>query len=250
MSQSNGGYPPFSLNIHAPSQQSIFDPYVQQTINNIQQQWRPSRPRSVQPDMSSPSISVRSTRTAPVQIPVDRLAFYSSNGAQMRDRNNASVHGVDTLALPANGSRNAWDTLDRHDYQKDSWNPLNLRSSNASDDRTSLSESTGGFKDYRTRPGSMGSAALPSDSGFYSMSVISHDPSRLEHTGISPNPTQKISNLHVQSTASEASRSRRMHPDQRSQISRRSSRSGIDTEPLKCLECNKVSKCKSDFKYV
>jgi hypothetical protein len=250
MSQPNGGYPPFNINIHAPTQQHAYNPYVQQTNNNFQQRCRPSRPRSVQLNMSSPSTSVRSARTAPVQRPNDRSGFYPGNRVPTGNRNSTRLPAVDTIALPTHSSRSTWDTLDRNDYQKDSWNPFNLRSSNTSEDRASLNQSNGGLKDYPTGPGSLSSVALPSDSGFYSMSVMSHDASPMDHTGVPHNITQQIGNMNVQFATSEASRLRRPHSDQRSQSSQISSRSGIDTELLKCRECNKVSKCKSDYKYV
>jgi hypothetical protein len=234
--------------VQGSPQQNAYNLYVQQANNNVQQQW-PSRPQSVQPNMPSPSSSVRSTRTAPVQRPPYRSGCYPGNEVPIGDRNNTSLLGIDELALPGQVSQSTWNSLDPS-YHQEAWGPLNLRNSNTSEVRNSLNPKNGSHRTYRIGPGSIGSVAPVSDSGFFSNSAVSYDAGRMDHSGVSHNLTQQIGHMNIQPTTSEAPRLRRMHSDQRSQVSRISGRSGIDDESLKCLECPKISKCRSDHKYV
>jgi hypothetical protein len=249
MSQSNRRIPPrFKVIVQEPLQPFAFDPHLQQVNNNVAQQWMQSRPRSVQHNMPSPSNSVRSAVTAPVQRPFDRSNFHPGNIATVDNRNDSSLLGIDMLAPTGHVTRNAYHPLDRH-YHEESWNPYHLRNSSTGNDQTSFNQSNASFKSIRTGPGSTGSIAPISDSGFYSQSVVSHETGRVDQPAVPCNLTQQINNMKVRSTTSEAPRVIRVHSDQRSQISQASSQSGIEDNHLKCRECNKVLKCRSDYKY-
>jgi hypothetical protein len=156
---------------------------------------------------------------------------------------------MDMLAPTGHVARNGYNPLDRH-YHEESWNPYHLRNSSTSNDQTSFNQNNASFRSVRTGPGSTGSIAPISDSGFYSQSVVSHDTGRVDQSGVPCNLTQQISNMKVRSITSEAPRVIRVHSDQQSQISQISSQSGIEDNQLRCRECKKVSKCRSDYKYV
>ena len=153
------------------------------------------------------------------------------------------------LAPSGHVVRNSYSPIARN-YNDESWNPFNLRTSDTSDDQTSFNQGGGSLTSFRQGPGSVGSAAHVSDSGFYSQSVVSHDAGRMDQTGMNCSLTQQVGNLNVRATTSEAAPMRRTHSDQRSQISHTSSRSGNPDQPLKCLICGDVSKCNSDHKCV
>jgi hypothetical protein len=250
MSQPNNNFPhPFELVVqeHIPSY--AFNHSAQQTSNNTPP-WIQSRPRSVQNNMSSPSPSVRSTVTAPLQKSFDQTSFHHTNIAIVDNRNDPSLLSMDMLAPSGHVARSMYNPLDRH-YHDESWNPYHLRNSGTNDDRTRLHQSNGGFKSHRAGgPGSMSSVAPISDSGFYSQSVVSHDTGHRDQSGMHCGLTQQVGNLNVRSTISEAPGMVRMHSDQRSHFSQASSQSGSPHNALQCRDCDKILKCNSDYKCV
>jgi hypothetical protein len=251
MSHSGNDYlPNFNLVVQEPPQQFRYDATAQQTSNNIQQQWMQPRPRSVQLNVPSPAASVRSTATAPTyQSSLNRSDFQQSNVSPVNHRPDTDLLGMDLLAPSGHVGRGSYSPITR-DYNEESWNPFNLRTSGGSDDTSPFNQSNLSLRSYRHGPGSIGSAAPRSDSGFYSQSVVSHDASRMEQSGMQWNLSQHVENPNVRSTTSEAPQMVRVTSDHRSQVSHTSSHSGYQNESLKCLTCGEISKCKSDQKCV
>jgi hypothetical protein len=246
MSQTNGRIPPFNFNV----QQYMFDSGAPRPNNNGPQQWllagQRSRPRSVQHNLPSPSTSVRSTVTAPARS-YDRSSFVQPNLASVNERIDPNLLGLEySLPSPGQAARNNYNPIDRN-YHEGPWDPYHLRNS---DDESSVNQPSTNFKNYRHGPGSIGSAAPISDSGFWTQSVVSHEPGRLEQSYMSSSLSQQVDKLKVRSLTSEAPRMTRVPSDQRSQLSLVSSRSGYRDKPLKCQICGDESKCKSDYKYV
>jgi hypothetical protein len=246
MSQSNRNFPPdFNLVIQAP-QQYAYNPLAQRS-NNIQQQWMQSRSRSVQHNVPSPVASVRSTATVPVQRrSFDRAGYFPSNPASVNDGPDSDLLGMDLLAPSGHVIRGSYSPITSN-YNDVPWNAFNLRTSDTSDDQTSFIQGRGNLTSFRQGPGSVGSAAHASDSGFYSQS----GGSRMDQASMNcPSLSQQVDNLNVRAATSETATMRRTHSDQRSQISHTSSRSGKPDESLRCPTCGDVSKCNSDYKCV
>ena len=209
----------------------------------------PSGPRSVQHNMPSPSTSVRSAVTAPAQTFFDRSGFQQSNIASVESRIDPSLPGLDMHLAPSGHVARTNYNIERS-YHEDSWNPLHLRNSSVGDGRMPHHQANASFKPFRTGPGSVGSAAPVSDSGFYSQSAVSNDASRLHQSRVPSCLTQQAPSMNVRSTPSEALDKVRVPSDQRSQISHISSRNGKQGNELECRECHEISKCKSDYKCV
>lgn len=250
MSQSNRTFPPdFSLIVQGP-QQYAYNDLAQQRSNNIQQSWMQPRSRSVQLNVPSPVASVRSTATVPVQQrSFDRSGFFQSNAASVHHGPESDLLGMGMLAPSGHVVRNSYSPIARN-YNDESWNPFNLRTSDTSDDQTSFIQGSGNLTSFRQGPGSVGSAAHISDSGFYSQSAVSHEAGRMDRTGVNHSLSQQVGNLKVRASTSETATMRRTHSDQRSQISHASSRSGKPDQSLTCTACGDVSKCNSDYKCV
>ncbi|KAH8732852.1 hypothetical protein GQ44DRAFT_696544 [Phaeosphaeriaceae sp. PMI808] len=250
MSQSNRSYPPFNLTVQEPAQQQFaFASQDLQLNNHTSQQWPSPGSRSVQNNMPSPSTSVRSVVTAPTPRAYHRGNFHQAtiSPVSVDSRVDPSLLALDMLAPPGMSPRNNYNPIDPS-YHNDSWNPYHLRNSNTNHDKTSLNHTNPNFKTFRTGPESVSSAAPISDSGFYSQSVMSHDAARPDQPGVPSSFSQRVVNLNIQSLPSEASGMIRVHSDQRSQISRASSRSGREDNQLKCQDCNEISKCNSDYR--
>jgi hypothetical protein len=189
---------------------------------NIPQQRMPPEPWHVQHNAASPSTSTSLVEPAPVE----RTLFsncHPGNAASINNENDSSVLGIDMLAPTGHVTRN--HPLDRH-YHEESWNPYHLRNSSTSNDQTSFDQSNASLNSIQTGLGSTGSIAPISDSGFYSQSVVSHDTGRVGQPAVPCDLTQQTNNMTVRSTNSV-----------------------IEDNDLKCRDCNKVSKCKSDYKY-
>jgi hypothetical protein len=241
-------HPSFNYTVHEPPQLR-YDGPAPQTSNNIQQQWR-QRPRSVQNNVPSPVTSVGSAVTAPsYQQPFDRSDFLPNNILPVNNRHDIDLLGMDFLAPSGHVVRGSYTPIARN-YNDESWNPLNLRTSGVGNDTSPLSQSSASLKSYRHGPESICSPAPRSDSGFYSQSVVSHDASRMEQPTMQWNLPQQINNLNVRSTTSEAPALARVPSDRRSQFSHASSHSGYQAESLTCPLCGEKSKCRSDHKCV
>jgi hypothetical protein len=247
---SNNFHPNFSLVVQEPTQQFRCDATAQQTNNNIPQQWRQSKPRSVQLNVPSPTASVRSTVTAPVyHRSFDHSELQQSNVAAVNNRPNNDLLGMELLTPSGHAGRSSYSLLTTN-YNEESWNPFNLRTSGLGDDTGPFSQSNVSLKSFRHGPESVASAAPISDSGFYSQSVISHDVSHMDQPRMQWNLAQQVDPVNVRSITSEAPRMVHVHSDYRSQISRTSSRSGYEGDSLTCSICGDISKCNSDFKFV
>ncbi|OAL07168.1 hypothetical protein IQ06DRAFT_8008 [Phaeosphaeriaceae sp. SRC1lsM3a] len=248
MSQANRGYPPnFNLIVQEPRDQFAYNGVIQQPANNIsQQQWMQHRSRSVQlNNIPSPVNSVVSAMTFPSQ---QRRSFdvssFHQNSAVSNDRGHDDLLGMDMLAPSAPVARNSYSPVGR-DYNEESWNPLNLRTS---DTGSNFHRNDGSMRSFRHGPGSVGNAAPRSDSGFYSQSVISHDASCMDRSPIQYSPTQRIGDIAAYPTPTSTQQMLRVPSDQQSHVSHTSSHSGNADNPLKCQECGVISKCKSDDK--
>ncbi|KAH7086951.1 hypothetical protein FB567DRAFT_526611 [Paraphoma chrysanthemicola] len=244
MAQGNRGGPRFEFNVqHFP-----FDAGLSRPSINGSQQWVPpvqrSGPRSVQHNLPSPSVSTRSAATAPARWP-DHSNLLQPNLATASGKSDPNFLGLEySLSSPSHAGNSNYDALGRSCHEAP-WDPYHLRTS---DDESSMNQHNASFKNYRNGPGSISSAVAPSDSGFWTQSVVSHDPSRLDQSYVSSNLTQHVDKLKVRSVASEVPRMARVSPDQRSQISQLSSRSGNQGQSLKCDACGEESRCKSDYK--
>jgi hypothetical protein len=251
MSHSSNSFPPnFSLVVQEPTQQFRCDATAQQTSNDIPQRWRQSRPRSVQLNVPSPTASVRSAVTAPVyQRSFDRSELQQSNVAPLNNRPNPDLLGMELLTPSGHAGRSGYSLLTTN-YNEESWNPFNLRTSGVGDNTSPLNQSNLSLKSFRHGPESLASVAPISDSGFYSQSVISHDASHMDQPRLQWNLAQQVDPRNVRSITSEAPRMVHTHSDHRSQFSRTSSHSGYEGDPLTCSTCGEVSKCNSDYKFV
>lgn len=250
MSQSNRTFPlDFNLVVQGP-QQYTNNTLAQQRSYNAQQQWMQPRSRSVQLNVPSPVASVRSTATVPVQQrSFDGSGYFQSHTASLHDGPNTDLLGMDMLAPSGHVTRNSFSPITGN-YNDVPWNAFNLRTSDTSDDQTSFIQGNGNLSSFRQGPGSVGSAAHVSDSGFFSQSAVSYDAGRIDQSGRVGSLSQQVSNLNVRATTSESATMRRTHSDQRSQISHTSSRSGRRDPSLRCAICGDISKCNSDFKCV
>ncbi|KAH7076763.1 hypothetical protein BKA63DRAFT_289270 [Paraphoma chrysanthemicola] len=244
MAQANRGIPRFNINV----QQYPFDAGLSQPSINDPQQWVPpvqrSGPRSVQHNLPSPSVSTRSAATAPARWH-NHSSLLQPNIASASGRSDPNLLGLEySLPSPSHAGSSNYDPLGRSCHEAP-WDPYHLRTS---DDESSVNQHNASFKNYRNGPGSIGSIVPPSDSGFWTQSVVSHEPSRLDQSYVSSNLTQHVDKLKVRSVASEVPPMARVSPDQRSQISQLSSRSGNPGQSLKCNMCDEESRCKSDYK--
>ncbi|KAF1911561.1 hypothetical protein BDU57DRAFT_506857 [Ampelomyces quisqualis] len=248
MSQSNRTFlPDFNLVVQGP-QQYAYNDLPQQKNNTVQQPWMQPRSRSVQLNFPSPVASVSSTVAVPIQRrSFDRSGFFQSNTASVQDGSDSDLLGMHMLAPSGHVTRHSYSTIARN-YNDESWNAFNLRTSGACDDQISFIQGGGNLTSFRQESGSVGSAAHVSDSGFYSQSVVSHDAGRLDQTAMNCSLSQQVENLNVRATTSETATMRRTHSDQRSQISHVSSRSEKQVQSLRCATCGDVPKCNSDYK--
>lgn len=250
MSQANRSYPPnFNLIVQEPGDQFAYNAIVQQPANNNPQQWMQQRSRSVQHNMPSPVNSVVSEMTFPSRRSFDVSSFQQHAAASSNDRSQHDLLGLDTnmLAPSVPGARNRYSPVTR-DFSEESWNPLNLRTSDGGSD---FHQNNGNMRPYRQGPGSVGNAAPRSDSGFYSQSVMSHDATYMDRSPVQCTPVQQIGDPAATYPTPNASQQMlRVPSDQQSHGSHTSSHSGNSDNPLKCRECGFVSKCRSDEKCV
>lgn len=240
----------FSFVVQEPSDQYSYGDPALRNANDVAQQWM-QRPQSTQPRMRSPATSVRSTARAPVQQrPFDNPYFPTQGNAT--SSNNGPDHAlldIDMLAPPGHANQ-SFSPIHRHMSNDESWNSLNLRNEGVYSNRSSFGHGDGSLRPYGQGPGSVGSAAPRSDSGYNSQSVLSHDAGRMESQRPLFGLIQQIDDLSTHSTPAEATPMTRVASDQRSQVSRLSNRSSHRGNHLKCDTCGWVSKCNSDLKYV
>jgi hypothetical protein len=217
--------------------------------SDASQSWMQPRPRSAQPNVRSPVPSIRSTGTAPgQQRSFDTSGFPQGNAVLLDNRPHHDLLGMDMLAPPGHDLQ-TFSPVPQN-FNEESWNIFNLRTKGAYNDRTSYNHN-GTLRPFVHGPGSVGSAAPRSDSGYNSQSVVSHDAGRMDHSGSHFNLTQQIGDSHIHARTSEAEVPMIRVPSvQRSQVSRISSRSGDRGNPLECQVCGNTSKCNSDLKYV
>lgn len=246
MAQTSRNFPLFNFSVEGPAEQLNFTPQASHPSRNGSQPWMPRAPRSVQYNIPSPSTSVRSTVTAPAESFYDRSKYHQSNAGPVESRIDPSLPGMEMHLVPP-GQTNY--NIARS-FHEDSWNPLHMRTSGNSHGGTPLHQSSTNYKSFGPGPGSVGSAAPVSDSGFYSQSAVSSDPSRLHQPRVPQGASRPIGSVDARSTRSDAPNMARVPSDQRSQISRVSSRSGKHVNELECQKCHETMKCKSDYKCV
>jgi hypothetical protein len=247
MSHSNGSIPHFHYNVQEVPNQYNFDSQLPQLSNNSAQPWFSSNSRSVQHNVRSPSTSVMSTATAPVQ---HRSRFCHNDVSQLDDPIDPNLPNMSGLLTPTSHAlRNNYSPIARS-FQDDSWNPLHLRNAGLVDACAPSHHANASFGAYRNGPGSVGSAAPVSDSGYQTQSVISNDQTRNDKPGLPLGVTFHGGNLPGQLTANDAPGTVQVLSDQRSQLSSQSGHSRIRSKQFKCPQCGDISKCKSDFKCV
>lgn len=208
--------------------------------------WMGSQTRSLQLRMPSPAASVRSAVTAPAQPFLDRPNAHHPNKTPMEHGTNSSLTGLDVHLAPSGHAARAHFNIERS-FQDDSWSALHLRNSNAGDGRISIHDASMGFKSFHAGPGSVGSAAPVSDSGFFSQSAFSTDAGRINRPRLPSSLARSRSSMNVMSTQGDGSGLIHMHSDQKSQISSRNEKRASE---LQCQDCQEILKCKSDFKCV
>jgi hypothetical protein len=243
--------PQSTLNDQGPPTQFNYDPRASLQSSNGSQQWGRVGPRSVQhSNISSPSPSVRSAMTAPVQSFYNHSSYAQPSIGSVDHNIDPSLSSLGTrLAPPGHGTQTNY-SLERslHD---EPWTALHLRNSTGGDGQMLLPLPNANYKDSRRGPGSVGSIAAPiSDSGYHSQSVVSNDASRLRQSRVSQNVVQRPSSLQIQSRTNNAPAMVRVQSDQGSQTSRISSRSGRQANELQCQECKEVMKTRSELKCV
>ncbi|KAH7379219.1 hypothetical protein DE146DRAFT_626272 [Phaeosphaeria sp. MPI-PUGE-AT-0046c] len=247
MSQVNRGYQPnFNLIVQEHGDQFAYDGLIQQPANNISQQWMQQRSRSVQLNMPSPVNSVVSPMAFPSQQrrSFDGSSFHQNPRVSSNDRSHPDLLGLDMLAPSVSVAQNTYSPVSR-DYNEESWNPLNLRTS---DTGSAFHHDSGSMRSFRHGPGSVGNAAPRSDSGFYSHSVMSHDATCVDRSPIKCSSAQQLGDIASYHTPTGTQQMLRVPSDQQSHVSHTSSHSGSTDNPLKCRVCGQVSKCKSDDK--
>jgi hypothetical protein len=174
--------------------------------------------------------------------------FPRGNAVALDNRSNHDLFGIDMLAPPGHAIR-SFSPIPQN-FNQESWNIFNLRAKGVDNDRTAFDHSNGHFRYLGHGPGSIGSAAPRSDSGYNSQSVISHDAGRMEQIGSHCGLSQQVISSNARSITTEAPPMIRIPSDQRSHASHISSRSETHGNPLECRVCGVVSKCNSDLKYV
>ena len=206
-------------------------------------------PRSVQYQMPSPSAaSVRTSITVPDPRPFDRSNFHQANPSPAMNNIDPSLtHDFAFLTPPGPFHRSGYDPIARQ-FQEQPWSARNLRSSNTSNSssRSPLRQPNGQHEAYqKTR-----SNIDPSDdSGYCSQpaaSLLGNEPDQT-NSDLASSFSQKVDTLNVEAVPTEAPRMARMLSDQRSQVSKQSSRSN---KQFPCVECREVMKCNSDLTYV
>lgn len=242
MSQLNGQHPAFEFVVDEPP--GLQHPLATQLLQQDLQQWTFPRPRSVQNNVPSPTASVRSTRTASSQKRFERANFpqidLSQSGGDLIDANTFELSPyVTSVHVPQDHYSN-----NAQGYHADAWNPYNMRSGDSSHNPSRLTPMNMRVKDCRSGPGSVGSYAPRSDSGYQTQSVLSNEPG-LPAQDLPHGVTSQISQLQVGLRGRDEPDVAHMLSDQRSQVS---SRNGNKIKSLLCEKCGEISKCKSDFK--
>jgi uncharacterized Zn-finger protein len=193
--------------------------------------------------MPSPSAaSVRTSITAPDPRSFGRSNFHRATlSPAMNSIDPSLTHDFTFLAPPG------YDPIARQ-FQEQPWSARNLRSSNTSNSssRSPLRQPNGQHEAYqKTR-----SNIDPSDdSGYCSQpaaSLLGNEPDQT-NSDLASSFSQKVDTLNVEPVPTEAPRMARMLSDQRSQVSKQSSRSN---KQFPCVECREVMKCNSDLTYV
>lgn len=253
MSRPSGNFPPqFNYSVQGPSQTFTTHPVpAPQKSNNVLQPWMQPRPRSAQ-NMQNTASSMRSKMSSSLhQRPFDNSNFHQDVIAPLNNEPNHDLLGMGLLAPPGHfpSARNTYSPVAQH-QSEEPWNTWNSRATGVCDDRIPFDQSNGSMKVFGRGPGSAGSAAPRSDSGYHSQSVVSHDDGRRDQVGMQRSFTHQSDIPNVCLTPSVAPPMLRIPSDLRSQVSRISSRSGNQNDPLKCRECGVISKCNSDHKYV
>lgn len=136
------------------------------------------------------------------------------------------------------------DPLDRFQRVEGPWHPMRSLVNT-----TRFSQ--GNLRPSRQGPCSdVGSNVPRSDSGYYTRSVLSIDPSQINQE-VPSELVMQSGNLNVASTPVESQPLVRRPSDQRS-VSQHSTRSANQRQPISCEEpgCPVISKCNSDHKYV
>jgi len=247
MSHIHRSHQDFNFVVQGPSDQYSYGAPALPNVNNVSQSWM-QRPQSAQPRVRSPATSVRSTARAPVQqTPFDNSYFPTQGNTT--SSNNGPDHDLLDIAMlaPPGHDNQSFSPVHRHLSNEESWNSLNLRNAGVYSNRSSFD---GNLRPYGQGPGSVGSAAPRSDSGYNSQSVGSHDAGRMEPQRTQFGLTQQIDDMSTHSTPADTIPMMRVPSDQRSHTSRISSRSSNRGNHLKCETCGWVSKCNSDLKYV
>lgn len=248
MSQPNGTNPPFHYNVQEVPNHFSYESHVPQLDRHSAQPWFTGS-RSVQHNVRSPSTSVMSTATAPVPR---RLRFYQDDMPQLNDPIDPNLQDLQLAGMLAPIShvpRNNYSSI-AHNFQDDPWNPLHMRNSSTVDACISPNHANATFRSYRNGPGSIGSAAPVSDSGYHTQSVVSNDQTRGDKPGFSLGVGIHTGNLPSQIAASEVPATIQVLSDQRSHLSSQSGRNRTRSKEIKCQECGDILKCMSDFKCV
>jgi hypothetical protein len=236
----NQGYPQFNFNVHGPAEHNYVTRPSHQSRNGPQQ-WAP--PRIVQHhNLPSPSASVRSAATTPVRNVRNHITYRLPSIEDNIDPSLSAMGGH--LAPPGHVSQANYN-IERSSHDEP-WTPLHLITSATGDGRNSPHQAHTSYKHFRQGPGSAGSVAAPvSDSGYNSQSVVSTDVSRLNQSYANQGAGQRGN---IDGSVAAPPGMIRVLPDQRSQHSRFSSRSGQQINELACPQCSAVMKCRSDYK--
>ena len=200
----------------------------------------------------SPSLSVRTTMTAPNLRASKRPDMNRPNSLQQDIRIDPNL-SFPMLTVPHVGRpRSAMDNTNPNDVMSrvyggmhdEPWSSVRMRTSNGATARPSFSQTYG---PYREQPGS---DVDKSDSGYYThppQSVISNEPAHVDQE-LPSEMTFQVGNISVNSAPTEPTEVFPMHSDQASQYSSRSTTQTKAT--YKCPKCKEVSKCPSDYKFV
>ncbi|KAF2662967.1 hypothetical protein K491DRAFT_709618 [Lophiostoma macrostomum CBS 122681] len=218
--------------------------------------WSSKRTRPVVNTAPSPSPSVQTARSAPVQRSSNMPGF--GHPALIR-RDAGTDQGLSYLAVPSMSRSRPQPQIDpiSRFYNEDSpWSAERMRTSNVPFSRLSLNQPSLDLSTWRESPGSeVDSMAQRSDSGYHTFpphSITGRGPDTVEQE-LPSDVTLKVGNMEVNSAGSDIGdvyRTTGSAHDQASQYSGRSTTrsAGGNGKEIRCLECNETSKCKSDYK--
>ncbi|KAF2750559.1 hypothetical protein M011DRAFT_464352 [Sporormia fimetaria CBS 119925] len=252
MTQHHTSYP--SFNFDEPVGAPYYASDISQSFSNTAfPPWDAHDSQTLEQSAPSPSLTVRTARSAPNPLNSRPLSGAMGSGqpqlfpAESLEPGLANLQflTVPNLRRPRSATEVENPLARFYRENADSpWTPERMRSHNVPTESSSMAQLSGTYRNGCFH--SLNPMGPGSDSGYQSLpshSVISHDPEMPDHT-LPPEVTLQIGNMHVGSVSSHGGEAHGPTPS----VYSNGSTTRSNGKALRCPQCGDISKCNSDFK--